>query len=109
MVILQEVVDFITDVAQTVDTLLDNRYREVLRVHVSSDVYTLAGGVCRRSTDHLKVLATLALDLLAMESTFTIRSVGLWRGSPLRHFTVWSVDHQVGGPLGRFLIRSVHH
>ncbi|XP_070194179.1 atrial natriuretic peptide receptor 1-like [Littorina saxatilis] len=103
----QEVVEFMSDLYQALDmTLSHRRYHDVIKVSVSNDTYTLAAGVTHRSSDHLQVMATLALDFLAMDTTFTIRHrredrlrlrIGLGTGSvvvglaghDLLHFTMF--------------------
>lgn len=63
----------LTDLYQALDGLLSER-SDVLKVHVLNDSYTLVTGLPQRTCDHLKTMATLALSMLSMARTFTIRS-----------------------------------
>ncbi|XP_076449130.1 uncharacterized protein LOC143285617 [Babylonia areolata] len=69
----QDVIELVGDVQQGVTTLLDTRFPHVLQVEGGGASYTLAVGLTKHSADHLKTAACLALDLLTMASTFTIR------------------------------------
>ncbi|KAK7492270.1 hypothetical protein BaRGS_00016567 [Batillaria attramentaria] len=68
----QEMTDLLSDLYQAMDVLLDSR-KDVLKVEVINDVHTLVAGLPNRTSDHLQVMASLALAILSMARTFSIR------------------------------------